>query len=211
MTKVKVYNLEGQVTGEEELQPEIFGVVVNPGLVQQAVETQLANRRTVLAHTKTRGEVRGGGRKPWRQKGTGRARHGSRRSPIWVGGGVTFGPRNNRNFKMKINKKAKQKALFMTLSDKVANDYLFILEDLQLQTFKTKDLRKILDKLPSVKDKLLLAVDPKSQTIFQAGRNLVKVKVLAANSLNVYDVLNHKYIILTKKGLETVKQTFIKK
>lgn len=208
MPKVKVYNQEGKAIGEEELKPEIFSVSVVPGLIQQAVEVQLANQRKILAQTKTRGEVRGGGRKPWRQKGTGRARHGSIRSPIWVGGGVTFGPRTERNFKKKINKKAKRKALFMALSDKVNNEHLLILENLELPEIKTKKLTEILKNLPTNQKNLLLAINPEDKNIFQAGRNLPKIKILAANSLNVYDVLKYQYLILTKAGLEMVYQTY---
>ncbi len=209
MPKAKVYNQEGEIVSEEELKPEIFAVPIVPGLIQQAVETQLANQRQVLAHTKTRGEVRGGGRKPWRQKGTGRARHGSIRSPIWVGGGVTFGPRKERNFKKKINKKAKRKALFMALSDKVNHDQLFILENLQLLEVKTKKLKEILSKLPSSQKNLLLAIDPKNKNVFQAGRNLPNIKILAANSLNIYDILKYQYLILTKGALDNIYRTFL--
>lgn len=220
MPKVKVYNQEGNQVGEEELKSEIFDVAVKQGLVQQAVETQLANQRKVLAHTKGRSDVRGGGRKPWRQKGTGRARHGSIRSPLWKGGGITFGPTKEASFKKKINKKAKRKALFMSLSDKVKSNKLFILEDLKLAEAKTKQLREILNKLITTinkdsdkktinKDRILLVVKPKDQLVFQASRNLPKLKVLAANSLNIYDILKYKYIFLTKKGLEITYKTFV--
>lgn len=211
MLKVKIYNQEGQVVGEEELKPEIFGITPKLGLIQQAVTVQLANRRQVVAHTKTRGEVRGGGRKPWRQKGTGRARHGSIRSPLWVGGGVTFGPRKDQNFKKKINKKAKRQALLMSLSDKVNNNHLFIIENLQFKEAKTKNLEKVLTKFPASGTKLLLAVEPTDKQIFQISRNLKNLKVLAANSLNVYDVINYPYLVLTKKGLATLYQTFTPK
>lgn len=210
MPKVKVYNQEGQETGQTELKSEIFGIVPKAVVIQQAVEAQLANRRQVLAHTKTRAEVRGGGRKPWRQKGTGRARHGSIRSPIWVGGGVAFGPRKDRNFQKKINKKARRLALFMSLSDKLNNQRLYLIEDLNLNTAKTKLLKEIIKKLPGGESKLLLAIMPTEKNIFQAGHNLKKVKITSADSLNVYDVLNYPFIGLTKKGLELIYQTFIK-
>lgn len=210
MPSVKVYNQEGQEIGQEELKPEIFGVAPKAVVIQQAVEAQLANRRQVLAHTKTRAEVRGGGRKPWRQKGTGRARHGSIRSPLWVGGGITFGPRNDRNFQKKINKKAKRLALFMSLSDKLNNQKLYLIEDLKITAGKTKLLKEIIKRLPGGEGKLLLAIEPSDKKIFQASRNLNKIKISSVNSLNVYDVLNYSYLGLTKKGLALFYQTFLK-
>lgn len=219
MPKVKVYNQDGNLVGEEELKEEIFGVAVKEGLVQQAVETQLANQRKVLAHTKGRSEVRGGGRKPWRQKGTGRARHGSIRSPLWKGGGITFGPTKEVNYKKKINKKAKRKALLMSLTDKVKNNHLLILEELKISEAKTKKLQDILDKLLKAikgdledkskkKTSLLLVIEPKNRTVFQAGRNLAKLKILAANSLNIFDIIKYQYLILTRKSLEILYETF---
>jgi large subunit ribosomal protein L4 len=219
MPKVKIYNQEGNQIGDEELKGEIFGVAVKQGLVQQAVEAQLANQRKAIAHTKGRSEKRGGGRKPWRQKGTGRARHGSIRSPLWKGGGITFGPTKEASFKKKINKKAKRKALLMSLSDKVKSNKLFILEDLKLEEAKTKKLREVLNKLITTinkgldkktenKDSILLVVKPRDQLVFQASRNLPRLKVLVASSMNIYDILKYKYIFLTKKGLEIVYKTF---
>lgn len=142
--KIKVYNQNAESTGEMELSPKVFGLKINPALVHQAVVTQMANKRKVIAHTKNRSEVRGGGRKPWAQKGTGRARHGSSRSPIWKGGGVTFGPRNDRNFKMRINKKMRQNAMLMVLSDKLANNYSTIVDKFEINEFKTKIFNKII-------------------------------------------------------------------
>jgi len=144
---IKIYNQEAEPVGEIKLSDKVFGVKVNESLVHQAMVTQMANQRQVLAHTKDRSEVRGGGRKPWRQKGTGRARAGSIRSPIWIGGGVTFGPRKERNFKKKINQKMKQKAILMVLSDKVANNNLMILDKLEMKEFKTKMFAEMLKKL----------------------------------------------------------------
>lgn len=144
MLKIAVYNQKGEQIGDQKLNEAIFGIKINPAVVHQAVIAQLANVRKVLAHTKTRGEVRGGGKKPWRQKGTGRARHGSIRSPIWIGGGVTFGPRKERNYKLKINKKVKQKSIFMALSDKVANSKFILLDVLELPAAKTKEMAKLI-------------------------------------------------------------------
>jgi large subunit ribosomal protein L4 len=147
MLKIKVYNQEGKEVGEEKLDPAVFGVKVKPELVHQAVVAQMAKARVPIAHTKTRGEVRGGGKKPWRQKGTGRARVGSTRSPIWRGGGITFGPRKNRVFAQKINKKARRKALLMCLSDKKASGWMVVLNKLELGKGKTKELVKVLESL----------------------------------------------------------------
>ena len=144
MPSVSIYNFEGKVVGTRELPAAVFGVPVKPGLLQQAVTAQQANRRVAIAHTKTRGEVRGGGRKPWKQKGTGRARHGSIRSPIWIGGGITFGPRSNRNFTLKINHKVRRRALLMSLSAKVAEAALMVVDDVKPVGKKSKQAAQLL-------------------------------------------------------------------
>ncbi|MFH1522311.1 MAG: 50S ribosomal protein L4 [Patescibacteria group bacterium] len=148
--KIKVYNQKAEEVGDMKLSDKIFGVKVNEGLVHQAVVTQMANERQVLAHTKDKSEVRGGGRKPWRQKGTGRARTGSIRNPIWRGGGITFGPLKDRNFKKKINKKMKQKALVMVLSDKVLSGNLVVMDELKIDEYKTKVFDGMLEILERV-------------------------------------------------------------
>ena len=145
--KIKVYNQAAESTKDLELNAKIFGVKANGGLLHQVAIAQQANARQVLAHTKDRSEVSGGGKKPWKQKGTGRARVGSSRSPIWIGGGITFGPTKNRNFKKKINQKMKQKALFMALSDKLATNSLVILDNLEFTEFKTKKFNTLLTSL----------------------------------------------------------------
>lgn len=142
--KYDVYNLQAEKIKKVDLNPAIFGVPAVAGLLHQAVVAQTANARKVLAHTKGRGDVRGGGRKPWRQKGTGRARHGSSRSPIWVGGGVTFGPSKDRNFSQKINKKMRRKALFMALSDRAADKSLALVDKLEFTSAKTKEFANVL-------------------------------------------------------------------
>jgi large subunit ribosomal protein L4 len=151
--KTNIYNQKAEVVGEMNLADKVFGVAINSDLVHQAVVTQMANNRQVLAHTKDRSEVRGGGRKPWRQKGTGRARAGSNRSPIWTGGGVTFGPRKDRNFSKKINKKMRKKAIFMVLSDKVANGNFLVLDKLEMDGYKTKVFNKIIAEAEKVLNK----------------------------------------------------------
>ena len=147
MSKVNIYNQKAETVGELELDAKVFAVKPNEALVHQAVVAQLANERQVLAHTKDRSEVRGGGKKPWRQKGTGRARQGSIRSPQWIGGGIVFGPLKTRNFSLKINKKMKQKAMFMALSDKLASNDLIVLDNLEMKESKTKAFDLILTNL----------------------------------------------------------------
>jgi len=144
MIKTPVYNVNGEKVSEVELNPKVFGLAVKPDLVSFVVIAQKANQRQVLAHTKNKGEVRGGGRKPWRQKGTGRARHGSIRSPLWRGGGVTFGPTKERNFSLKINKKEKRQALLMVLSDKAKHEKIILIDKLELDQPKTKKFFQIL-------------------------------------------------------------------
>ncbi len=209
MLKTKIYNLEGQNKGEIELNSQIFAVEVNPVVVQQVVEAYLANKREVLAHTKLISDVRGGGRKPWKQKGTGRARHGSSRSPLWKGGGVTFGPRKNRNFAKKVNKKMKLKALFMVLSDKLKNEKLMVLEDFNLDKRKTKDLLKIFKNVNLDDKKLVLGLDKKNINIQDSAKNIKNVKVMPVDSFNVYTLLKYENLVLTKSSIEKISKHFI--
>ena len=160
----KVHNQIGEVVKEVKLNPTVFEVKINEPLIHQVAVAQLANARVAIAHTKNKGEVRGGGKKPWRQKGTGRARHGSIRSPLWKGGGVTFGPRNTRNFSQKINKKMKKAALFSCLSDKAKQKTLMLLDKLELTETKTKEFAKIILNLKNIlnlKEKKTGTVDSK--------------------------------------------------
>ncbi len=150
MQKYPVYNLQAEKVREAELNPAVFGVKVKESVVHQVAMAQMANSRVAIAHTKTKGEVRGGGIKPWRQKGTGRARHGSIRSPLWKGGGVTFGPRKDRNFSQKVNKKMKTKALFMCLSDKVNNNLMVLVDKLDLAEGKTKKMVEVMKNLKGI-------------------------------------------------------------
>jgi len=207
MAKVKVYNLKGEAVREKELDEKLFALVPNVALIHQVVETQQANSRLNLAHTKTRADVRGGGRKPWKQKGTGRARHGSNRSPIWVGGGITFGPRNDRNWTKKLNKKMKQKALYMCLSDRVMHEDLFLLEELKLDSVKTKDFNVILKALP-VKKKVLVVLAKQDLNIVNASKNLENVKIILADSLNCVDILNYPTVIVVEDAVEVIENTY---
>jgi len=205
---VKTYDTNGKEVGQTRLPSEIFDVKVNSDLIHQVVTSQMANKRTVIAHTKDRAQVRGGGKKPWRQKGTGRARHGSRRSPLWKGGGVTFGPTKVRNFEKKINKKMKRKAILMVLSAKVKNDLLLILEKLSLEKPKTKLMAGVLGKLP-FKGSALIVLPQLEKDIVRAARNIPDAATIEARNLNALDLLSFKYLIMPKDAIKVIKETFI--
>ncbi|PWB38428.1 MAG: 50S ribosomal protein L4 [Parcubacteria group bacterium] len=207
--KVKVYDWQGQEAGTEVLDPALFGVKVNPVLIQSAVLAQQKNSRQPIAHTKGRGDVRGGGKKPWKQKGTGRARHGSIRSPLWIGGGITFGPTAERNFAVKINKKARRQALLMILSDRVIDGKLILLEAYKLAEPKTKLLKQTLDKLPSKGKSTLIVTKVNDTAIVKSATNLPKVKTIYFGSLNVVDLLGSQYIILNKEIIEKIKEQYL--
>ncbi|MDF1497800.1 MAG: 50S ribosomal protein L4 [Patescibacteria group bacterium] len=207
MLKIKTYNIEGKESGEIELSKEIFAVKRNDDLIHQAFVAHISNTRVVLANTKDRGEVSGGGKKPWKQKGTGRSRHGSSRSPIWKGGGVTFGPTTERNFSKKINKKMKTKALFMVLSSKVSDNELIILDDLSLNKVSTKIMKGILNKLPT-KGKILFSLDKKDDNIFKSIKNISNISVIASDSLNIADLLKNKTLVINKKGIEDIEKVY---
>ncbi|MBU0707811.1 50S ribosomal protein L4 [Patescibacteria group bacterium] len=208
MIKVKVIDQAGKEVGEEKLDPKIFEVPIKQDLVHQAVVAQQANTRQVIAHTKDRSEVRGGGRKPWRQKGTGRARHGSSRSPIWIGGGITFGPRNDRNFSKGINKKVKRQALLMGLSDRAKNGKITILDKLELTSPKTKAIAELL-KNAKFNTGSLIVIAKKNDAIKQSVRNIKKVNLLPANSLNILSILKHPRLLITKDSLAVLKKTYL--
>ncbi|MFA5069902.1 MAG: 50S ribosomal protein L4 [Patescibacteria group bacterium] len=209
MLKIEVLNTEGKKVGEENLEARIFGVKPDPALIAQAVLTHQANARKSLAHTKTRSEVRGGGRKPWKQKGTGRARQGSIRSPLWKGGGVTFGPRSNRNYSLKMNKKAKRKALFMCLSDKYNQKRIVVLEKLKLEKPKTKEFINIIKNLP-LKNKFIIILPQTDFNIIRATNNIKVTRCLRADSLNIYDLLRFDQVLMPKESLSVINKTYLK-
>jgi large subunit ribosomal protein L4 len=198
--------MNGEVVGEEKLDSALFEVETKEGLIHQAVVAQMANRRQVLAHTKDRGEVSGGGKKPWKQKGTGRARQGSIRSPLWVGGGVVFGPRNDRNFHQKINKKMKRKALLMCLSDRAKEEKIIVLDKLELENFKTKRFLEILNKLPNKEKKTLLILVDNDKKIIKSAANLPYLKTIESVNINVMDVLNNEFLMLPLATLKAVQE-----
>jgi len=208
--KYTVYNQEGKEVGTTLLPKEIFDVKISPDLVHQVVVSQMANRRKVIAHTKTRAEVRGGGRKPWRQKGTGRARVGSIRSPLWKGGGVIFGPRKERVFKKEIPKKMKRLALFMVLSGKIKNNLLILLDKLKIEKPKTKEMTEILKKLPCKNESSLIALPELNKNLILAARNIPDIETIQAKDLNALDLLSFKYLIMPKEAIKVIKETFLK-
>jgi len=206
----EVYNIKNERTGKMELPDEIFRVAWRPDLVHQVVTALRSNRRPVLAHAKGRGEVRGGGRKPWPQKGTGQARHGSIRSPLWRGGGVTHGPSRERDYSKKINKEMKRQALYSVLSKKLAEGELKIVEELNLSEAKTKILNGILNKFFGEKRSVLVVPKSGNRAVHLAGRNIPKTAVLNPNNLNVYDCLIRKYVVFEKDAVRDFAETFKK-
>lgn len=213
--KIKVYNQAAEPVKDLELAEKIFAVSANHELLHQALVAQTANSRQVLTHTKDRSEVSGGGKKPWKQKGTGRARVGSSRSPIWIGGGVTFGPTKDRNFKQKINQKMKQKALFMVLSDRVKNESLVVLDNIDFNEYKTKKFNELLNGLEkkvlkTERRDILILNDSKDDKVKYSGRNLTGVKIINLENVNLADVLNFRYLLITEKGLETFTKRYNK-
>jgi len=210
--KVKVYNQSAEEKGTIDLPDSIFGLKWNADLVHQVVESQRANSRRVIAHAKGRGEVRGGGRKPWRQKGTGRARHGSIRSPIWKGGGVTHGPLKEKNYKKKINKKMAKKALFTVLSAKSRDGEIVVLDTLMFEEPKTKHAAGMFGALKAVKsditkkgNRALVLVQKMEDTIKRAMRNLPYASLDEARNLYALQTMQYKYLVFTKESIEHIK------
>lgn len=207
MPKVAIYNVAGEQTGEIELNEGIFGVEVNEAVLHQAVVLQLANQRLGTHKTKTRAEVRGGGRKPWKQKGTGRARAGSTRSPIWVGGGVTFGPQP-RSYKKTLPRKVRRLALRSALSSKVEGGNVIVLEGLQIDAPKTKEIVNLLQNLKFADTKTLIVAGKGDVNIVKSANNIPGVKTVSADGLNVYDILYHKKLVLLKDVVSTVEEVW---
>ena len=199
MANVSVYNIEGKEVGSIELNDAVFGVEVNEHLVHMAVVNQLANNRQGTQSAKTRSEVSGGGRKPWRQKGTGHARQGSTRSPQWTGGGVVFAPKP-RDYSFKMNKKEKRIALLSALSSKVADNKIVVLDAFNLDEVKTKKFAEVMSNLKV--DKALVVIEGENKNVVLSGRNIPTVKVSATNEINTYDVLKYETLVVTKAAVE---------
>ena len=212
--KIDYYDSKYEVEGQVELNPKLYEVKADAGIVEQAVRVQLSNARTSISNTKTRGEVSGGGKKPWKQKGTGRARAGSTRSPIWRHGGITFGPRSERNYTLKINKKEWRKALSMVLSDKVAGKGFIVMSEITVPEGKTKALVAWLKGLKAAiandSKKFLIVLAGKDQTVERAIRNIPSAKAIQANSLNIVDLLDSDALILPMTALEVIEKTYLK-
>lgn len=206
MPKVALYNVSGEQIGDVQLNDNVFGVEVNRHVLYESVKNQLANKRQGTQSVKTRSDVRGGGRKPWRQKGTGRARQGSIRSPQWVGGGVVFAPKP-RDYSYSIPKKARRLAMKSALSSKVEENEMFILDELKLEQPKTKDIVNILKNLDASK-KALIVIDEKDENIIKSVRNISGVDTTLVNTLNVYDILNHDTFIITKNAVTKVEEVY---
>lgn len=210
--KIAVYNQKGKELEQVELPAEIFGLKINASLIRQALTAQLANSRKNIAHTKDRSEVRGGGKKPWKQKGTGRARHGSNRSPIWIGGGITFGPRKEKNFSLKINKAMKRKALCMVLAGKAKDAELILLDELKLNAPKTKEMAVVIKNLKTIKNDLgkgaLIVLSEKNEAVLRASKNIQGVLTIGARSLNIVDLLSSRYLIMPKSAIEAIKNMY---
>lgn len=215
MIKGEIYNQQAKKVGEMELPEAIFGLKVKEAVVSQAVQAQLSVSRVNRAHTKTRGEVRGGGKKPWRQKGTGRARHGSTRSPIWIGGGVTFGPRNDKNFAKKINKKMKRQAILMALSGKFKDNEILLMDNLKLEKIKTKELAQIISNFKKEFkkdfDRSILFILPRAdEKVILSARNLKNVGTIGAGSLNIIDLLSKKYLVMTRETVSAIEKVYLR-
>lgn len=208
MAEVTLYSMDGVKTGTLALSDALFGVKPKVGVIHQVIVAQEANARVAIAHTKDRSDVRGGGKKPWKQKGTGRARHGSSRSPIWVGGGVTFGPRNERIFTLKVNKAQKRLALAMVLSDKVASGAFVAVDQFVFAEGKTKLAAAMRKVLPGSGKKALLVLAPGEENLGRAARNLPDTTTIRASSLNVRDIAKFPTVIVSKAGVAAITDTF---
>jgi large subunit ribosomal protein L4 len=206
---IQIRNLKGDVVDKSfELPKNIFGVEMNQDIVHQVLRALERQKLFPTAHVKTRGEVRGGGRKPWKQKGTGRARHGSIRSPLWAGGGITFGPRNERNFLIKVNKKVRRKALMMVLSQSLRDDEITFVDQLTFDTIKTKDAIQALTNLGLSQRKVLIVLPEKNENVMKSFRNLPGIKIILANSLNVEDVLKYDSMLADIKSVQVISDTY---
>lgn len=214
MAEIKVYNLEGKETEILKLSDKVFAVPHKESVIKEVALAYLANRRGVYAHTKTKGEVRGGGKKPWKQKGTGRARHGSIRSPLWVGGGVTFGPRNTRNFEVKLNKKLKDRAFAMLLTDKLSSNHLIVVEDFEIKKPSAKTLFTLLKNLFKALSKDLrgkiLVISNEDKNVKLSARNLQKVEFISWQNLNPLNLLSSNMVVFDADSVKKIEKRVLK-
>ena len=205
MASVKVYDIEGKEVETLELNDAVFGVEINEHIMHKAVVGQLANNRQGTQSAKTRSEVSGGGRKPWRQKGTGHARQGSTRSPQWTGGGVVFAPKP-RDYSVKMNKKEKRIALLSALSSKVAESKIVVLDEFKLDEIKTKKFVEVMNNLKV--ENALVVLEGENKNVVLSGRNIPSVKVTATNEINTYDVLKYTTLVVTKAAVEKLEEVY---
>ncbi|HHY20132.1 MAG TPA: 50S ribosomal protein L4 [Firmicutes bacterium] len=205
MPQVTVFNVNGQQVGQLELSDKVFGAEIKPHLMHDAVAMYLARQRVGTAATKTRGMVRGGGRKPWRQKGTGRARQGSIRAPQWKGGGVVFGP-TPRDYSYSMPKKARRAALCSALSAKAQNQNIIVLDNWQIDTPKTKEVVEVLENLSVADKKILIVTADNNVVLYKSARNIPTVGTIAAQNLNTYEVLNYDTLVMTKDAVSKVEE-----
>lgn len=206
--KVKVYDKEGAEKEQIEVSDAISVYAENAQVLAQVVRAHLANNRESNAHTKNRGEVSGGGRKPFKQKGTGRARAGSSRSPLWIGGGVTFGPRNSRNYRERLNKKMSKKAMQMLLSQKIKNKKLVVVESLEFPKISTKQIRTFLEKLPIEEGRILVALAKTNANLELSANNLGYIKTVQLEGIKTLDLLKYDYLLTDKEGLVAIDARF---
>ena len=205
MANVSVYNMKGEIVGTLELNDAVFGVEVNEHLVHMAVVAQLANKRQGTQSAKTRAEVSGGGKKPWRQKGTGHARQGSTRAPQWTGGGIVFAPKP-RDYTIKLNKKEKRLALKSALTSRVNEGKFIVVEQIAMDEIKTKNFKTMLDALNV--NKALVVLDSNDQNVVRSARNIENVKTALTNTINVYDILKYNTVVTTKAAVETIVEVY---
>ena len=205
MANVSVYNMEGKEVGTIELNDAVFGVEVNEHLVHMAVVAQLANKRQGTQKAKTRSEVSGGGRKPWRQKGTGHARQGSTRSPQWKGGGIVFAP-TPRDYTIRLNKKEKRAALKSALTSRVLENKFIVVDELKLDEIKTKKFQNVLNNLKV--NKALVVVDENSDNVVKSAKNIQSVKTAYVNTINVYDILKYNTVVATKAAVANIEEVY---
>jgi len=208
--KTKLYNQKGEEIGDYTLPKSIFEIEFNPDLLHQVVLSQSSNRRQGTAKAKDRGEVSGGGKKPWRQKGTGRARHGSIRSPLWAGGGATFGPTNLKNYKKIVPKNMRRKAILMVLSQKAQNNLILILDKFETEKPATKETAKGFKKLFLEKGNGMVVLPEMDKNAILSVRNIKDARVMQAKDLNAFDLLQCKYVVMPKKSVEIIKDAFVK-
>ena len=205
MATVSVYNMEGKEVGTMDLNDAVFGVEVNEHLVHMAVVAQLANKRQGTQKAKTRSEVSGGGRKPWRQKGTGHARQGSTRAPQWTGGGVVFAP-TPRDYTIRLNKKEKRLALKSALTSRVQEKKLIVVDELKFDGIKTKNFKNVLDNLKTTK--ALVVLNDNDKNVVMSARNIPDVKTALTNTINVFDILKYNTLIVTKDAVATIEEVY---